>query len=116
MKKNLLWLGALLSIALAAGCSKTQEPAPAPQKGAKPFAAAKDLPPPMPGATPFKMEPHQAPDPAVLKKAIDEQRARDEKEAKEKGGHSLKAPLTESTPTKEAKPSVNKSEKTGKSS
>ena len=113
MKKSLLWLGALLSIALAAGCSKTQEPAPGPQKGAKPSASAKDLPPPMPGATPFKMEPHQAPDPAVLQKAIDEQRARDEKEAKGKGAPAVEPAATASSPVPE-KTSVPKAAKVGK--
>lgn len=115
MKKRLLWLGAVLSVALAAGCSKTQEPAPGPQKGVKPSVAAKDLPPPMPGATPFKMEPHQAPDPAVLQKAIDEQRARDEKEAKGKNAPAAEPAAAASTTSPE-KASAPKAAKAGKAS
>ncbi len=78
-----LLMSALLGTALLAGCSKPDDSAPSgkPASSAK-QAADKPLPPPMPGATPFKMEAPKAPDPVALQKAIDEQRARDEKEGR----------------------------------
>lgn len=83
--KNTLWLSALLGLTVLAGCSKTDAPSPGAGKPQAAAAAAKDLPPPMPGATPFKLETPPAPDPVALQKAIDAQRAQQEKEAKATG-------------------------------
>lgn len=78
----------LLAVALGltlAGCSK---PDPSAADGTKPVEAAakkgnKELPPPMPGAVPFKAEAPAAPDAAALQKAIDAQLAEQAKAEKE---------------------------------
>lgn len=118
--KNSLWLSALLGLTVLAGCSKTETPEPGAGKPkAAAATAAKDLPPPMPGATPFKLETPPAPDPVALQKAIDAQRAQQEKEAKATGkadsattdGVAAEEPAKTATP----EPTKVSSEKAGKS-
>lgn len=102
MKKTtaLVFLMTALGLTLA-GCSKQ---APTPLDGKKPASPVatptKDLPPPMPGAVPFKAEVPVAPDAAALQKAIDAQlaeQAKAEKEAEQASAPASKTPAVKKT-------------------
>ena len=74
-------LGLVLSFGAMTGCSP-QGGNSEPGKAGTPSAGTQKILPPMPGAVPFKAEKPEVPDAKALQKAIDEQKAKQDADAK----------------------------------